>query len=64
MASDDEVASGGSGLRGEVLKKLRRPRRSEAEQRARLLDGRAWEAFCADLTAAGKAVLDFPLEGA
>jgi hypothetical protein len=64
MTQADDVATGGSGLRGEALKKLRRPRRAEAEQRARLLDGRAWEAYCADLAAAGKALLDFPLEGA
>jgi hypothetical protein len=62
--SGDEVATGGAGLRGDALKKLRRPRRAETEQRARLLDGRAWEAFCADLAAAGKAVLDFPLASA
>ncbi len=64
MAQADDVAAGGAGLRGEALKRLRRARPSDAEQRARLLDGRAWEAFCADLAAAGKAVLDFPLEGA
>ncbi len=64
MAHEDDVATGGTGLRGEALKKLRRPRPSEAEQRARLLDGRAWEAFCGDLAAAGKAVLEFPLGGA
>ena len=64
MANDDELRSGGSGLRGEALKRLRRPQRGAAEQRARLLDGRAWEAFCADLAAAGKAVLEFPLESA
>jgi hypothetical protein len=64
MAEIDDVATGGSGLRGEALKKQRRPQPSEAEQRARLLDGRAWEAFCRDLAEAGKAVLAFPLEGA
>jgi hypothetical protein len=64
MAQNDEMAAGGSGLRGDALKKLRRPRPHDAEQRARLLDGRAWEAFCRDLAAAGKAVLDFPLESA
>jgi hypothetical protein len=64
MSQTDDVATGGSGLRGEALKKLRRPSPSEAERRARLLDGRAWEAFCADLAAAGKAVLDFPLASA
>jgi hypothetical protein len=64
MTQNDEVAAGGSGLRGEALKKLRRPRPSDTEQRARLLDGRAWEAFCRDLAAAGRAVLDFPLETA
>jgi hypothetical protein len=64
MAHDDDVATGGSGLRGEALKQLRRPQRAEAEQRARLLDGRAWESFCRDLADAGRAVLEFPLGGA
>ncbi|MBM4385582.1 MAG: DUF1214 domain-containing protein [Deltaproteobacteria bacterium] len=64
MSERDDVATGGTGLRGDALKKLRRPRRAEAEQRARLLDGRAWEDFCRDLAAAGKAVLDFPLASA
>ena len=64
MAQNDEAAAGGRGLRGDALKKLRRPRPSDAEQRARLFDGPAWEAFCRDLAAAGRAVLDFPLESA
>jgi hypothetical protein len=42
----------------------RTARRSQLEQRERLLSGRAWEDYCAHLAAAGRAILDFPLPGA
>ncbi len=60
----DEPVTGGSGLHGDALKALRRPRPAPSEQRARLLDGRAWEEFCRDLAAAGRHILEFPLGAA
>ena len=52
--SDDTPAVGGSGKSGPALKaELAPPRRSEAENAKRLLDGTAWREFCRALEAAG-----------
>jgi hypothetical protein len=64
VTDDGEIARGGSGLAGAALKAQRRPRRPSAEQRGRLASGAAWEDFCRDLSAAGRAILDFPLASA
>ena len=61
MAREDQTTVGGSGAAGAALKRLRPASRPAAEREARLLDGRAWEEFCARLLEAGRFVRDFPL---
>jgi hypothetical protein len=61
MSANDEPAVGGSGAAGAALKRARAAARPAAESAARLLDGRAWEEFCARLLEAGAWVRDFPL---
>jgi len=59
--SDQDVAAGGTGLRGEALKRLRRARPAAAANAARLGNGRAWADFCRSLEAAGEHLLAFPI---
>jgi hypothetical protein len=58
---DANTAAGGTGLKGDALKRLRRARPSEAASRERLSSGRAWADFCRSLESAGEHLLQFPI---
>ena len=59
--SDDQLATGGTGQKGEELKRLRRARPGAAANSERLTSGRAWADFCRSLEAAGEHLLAFPI---
>ncbi len=59
--NDDGAAAGGTGLRGEALKRLRRARPGAAANAERLQSGRAWADFCRSLEAAGEHLREFPI---
>jgi hypothetical protein len=59
--SEEGLATGGSGLRGEALRRLRRARPGAAANAERLASGRAWAEFCRSLESAGEHLLAFPL---
>jgi hypothetical protein len=59
--SDEKPAAGGTGLRGDALKRLRRARPSAAASAERLQSGRAWADFCRSLEAAGEHLREFPI---
>jgi hypothetical protein len=61
---DDGLAVGGTGLRGEELKRLRRARRTPDQNAERLASGLAWRDFCRSLEAAGAHLLSFPVPDA
>ena len=57
----DDVATGGTGMKGAELKRLRRARHGEAANTERLLSGRAWSEFCRSLEAAGQHLAAFAI---
>jgi len=59
--SDEKPAAGGTGLKGEALKRLRRARPSASANAERLQSGRAWADFCRSLEAAGEHLREFPI---
>src|SRR5262245_4389887 len=61
--SEKSPAAGGTGLRGEQLKRLRRARPGAAANAERLASGRAWAEFCRSLESAGEHLLAFPVGG-
>lgn len=56
-------AVGGSGARGEALRRQLRPRPPAPEQAKRLLSGEAWREFCRSLERAGDAILRADVPG-
>src|SRR5262245_47429343 len=61
--SEQDPAAGGTGLRGEQLKRLRRARPGAAANAERLASGRAWAELCRSLESAGEHLLAFPVGG-
>ena len=57
----DELATGGTGLKGAELKRLRRARHGTAVNAERLESGRAWADFCRSLETAGQHLAAFPI---
>jgi hypothetical protein len=59
--SEESPAAGGTGLKGDELKRLRRARPNAAASAERLASGRAWADFCRSLESAGEHLREFPI---